>query len=184
VSTVVKVAAVVEMAALTDKIALLRAIISVDNTPVSAVSAAANDTDALLNALDNDATALPRATLSVEIAVTNPVSIATRDGIAVLLKDAIALMRADVSNDTDDFNPDTLLNVLALTVRLELVCISDTIFSNMLNLVVTPLNTLEIAVDMLEVRFAVSFINSPEIVAFVLARDTTATDTCDEMEFI
>lgn len=121
VSTEVRFAAVVETAALTDSMALLRLTASADNARLNAPSTEANDADALLNPLDSDATALPRATVSVDRAVLNPESTVARDGIAVLLNDVIALIRVDVSLDTPDFNALTLLSVLALIVRLGLV---------------------------------------------------------------
>jgi len=183
-STVVKGGVASEIVVLTDKIALLRLIASIDNASFMGGATATNDRDALLNAVDNDAIALPRNDVSTKRAVTKPASFATRDGMAVLLNDATALMRAEVSTDTAVFNEDTVLNVLALTVRLGLVCISDAIFPSVLNRVVTPLNTFEIAVDMLEFRMAGSVTNPAEIAEFALTRDATLTNICDEMEFI
>lgn len=183
-STVVKGGVASETTALTDKIAMLRSIASIDIASLNGGATATNDTDAPLNAVDNDGIALPRNDVSTERAVTKPASFVIRDGMAVLLNDATALMRADVSTDTAVFNEDTVLKVLALTVRLALVCISDAIFPRVLNRTVTPLNTFEIATDMLEFRTAGSVVNSAEITEFVLTRDATLADTCDKMEFI
>ena len=183
-STAVKGGVASEIAVLTDKIALLRSIASIDIASLIVGATATNDADAPLNAVDNDVILLPRNDVSTERAVTKPASFATRDGMAVLLNDVTALMRVDVSTDTAVFNEDTVLKVLALTVRLGLVCISDAIFPSVLNRTVTPLNTFEIAVDMLEFRMAGSVVNTAEITEFALTRDATLADTCDEMEFI
>ena len=183
-STVVKGGVASETTSLTDKIALARSIASIDNASLNGGATATNDTDALLNAVDNDAITLPRNDVSMERALTNPSSFVIRDGMAVLLNDATALMRAEVSNDTAVFNEDTVLKVLALTVRLGLVCISDAIFPSVLNRTVTPLNTFAIAVDMLEFRMAGLVVNSDEITEFALTRDATLANTCDEMEVI
>lgn len=120
-SVAVRVEAVVETAALTDKMVVLRLTVSADKAPLNTPSTAEKDTDALLNALDSDATAFPRTTVWMERAVVSPESTAARDGMAVLLTDATALMRADISAKTLAFSPVTLLRVLGLRVKLGLV---------------------------------------------------------------
>ena len=183
-SAVVKLTSLLEIATLNDKIMLLRTTVSVDNASLIEVSIVVNDTDALLNAVDNEVISLSRVEVSAERTLTNPASIETSDGMAVLLMDAISLTRVDVSADTEDFNVDTLLNVLALRVRLGFVCISDAILPRVLNRVDTPLNTFEIAADMLEFRVEVSVTKLDEIIVFALVRDDTDDDNCDEMEVI
>ena len=106
-SAAVKFAATVATAPLTDKMALLRWIASVDTAALNPSSAAENDTDALLNALDSDAIALVRVYISVESAPIMLASAAERDGMAVLLKDATALMRATISLDMAVVNAST-----------------------------------------------------------------------------
>lgn len=106
-SVAVRVEVVVEIAALTDKMVLLRFNASVDNAPLNTVSTSANETDALLNALDNDAVALPRVVVSAVKAVFMPAFTAERDGMAELLTDAIALMRVVISPVTPAFNDAT-----------------------------------------------------------------------------
>ena len=98
-----------------------------------------NDTDALLKPLDNEATALFRKTVSVERAVLMPASTDESPGMAVLLKDAIALTRETVSLDNASLSVETKFNVLALIVKLVLVFNSDAIFSSVLNLAGAPL---------------------------------------------
>ena len=120
-SFAVRVEAVVETAALTDKMAVLRLTVSADKAPLNTPSTAEKDTDALLNALDSDATAFPRTPVWVERAVIRPESTAARDGMAVLLTDATALMRADISSETLVFSPATLIRVLELRVILGLL---------------------------------------------------------------
>jgi hypothetical protein len=101
--------------------ALLRWIASVDNAALNPLSAAENDTDALLNALDSDAIALARVDVSAESAPIMPASAAERDGMAVLLKDATALMRATISLDMAVVNASTRAIVPLFSVKMGLV---------------------------------------------------------------
>jgi hypothetical protein len=120
-SAAVKVAATVAIAPLTDKMALLRWIASVDNAALNPLSAAANDTDALLNALDSDAIALVRVDVSADSAPIMPASAAERAGMAVLLNDATALMRATISLDMAVTNESTRAIVPLFSVNVGLV---------------------------------------------------------------
>jgi hypothetical protein len=136
-----KSAATDTTAALTDPTALARITVSDDSAPLNPAFAAANDADALVTAPDRDATALLRPAVSAERAPIKPASTVESDGMAVLLSDATALMRALVSLDTAVFNADTRASVLALMVKLWFVLISDAIFSRVLNRDGAPLNT-------------------------------------------
>jgi hypothetical protein len=138
-SVAVKAAVTDATASLTETMVPLRLTASADRAPLKVPSAAANETDALLNAVERDATALIRETVSVERAVINPASTDESDGMEALLSDATALTRATISADTAVLNPETTAKVLALIVKFVFVVISSAIFSNVLNLAGAPL---------------------------------------------
>jgi hypothetical protein len=132
-SAALKLATTDTTAALTDPTALARTTVSVESAVLNTTFTSANDTDAALNAPDRDVTAVPRPLVSAERELIKPASTAESDGMAVLLSDATALMRALVSLDTAVFNTDTRDIVLALMVKLWFVLISAAIFSRVLN---------------------------------------------------
>jgi hypothetical protein len=109
------------MAVLKDTMEFERLLVSVDIAELNTASTPTNEADALLNALDNDATATPRLLVSADREVLMPVSTATRDAMAELLTEAIALMRVEFSALTADDIMDTRLTVLLVTVTLVLV---------------------------------------------------------------